>query len=329
MAGIKAFVDSCNGTLDSVPDRYMMPNGAADVSRYAVLPIVDLASKSFERDLVDACAKYGMFYVSFQEVSFSCSTCLLNGCTSCSAQEPRHSHRGRDEVCSRVLQLAQRGQDAVLHRGDLHARPLLHQHDAFEGREARVARPPPDRDVGSEYARNIFKLGKRMLLVMSEGLGLRTNRLLEAFEDMVLLTRANFYPACPNPRQALGMEGHTDSGGLTFVLQDGVGGLQLKQGEDWYNVRPLEGMLVVNMGDQLEVLSNGRYKSILHRVMVNSKSSRLSVGAFLGPSLDAEISPIPELVSQESPAKYRSRTYRDYMHEVYTEHFSGKNVYVA
>ncbi|XP_024538675.1 probable 2-oxoglutarate-dependent dioxygenase At3g111800 [Selaginella moellendorffii] len=168
-----------------------------------------------------------------------------------------------------------------------------------------------------------------MLLVMSEGLGLRSNRLLEAFEDMVLLTRANFYPACPNPRQALGMEGHTDSGGLTFVLQDGVGGLQLKQGEDWYNVRPLEGMLVVNMGDQLEKLSNGRYKSILHRVMVNSKSSRLSVGAFLGPSLDAEISPIPELVSQESPEKYRSRTYRDYMHEVYTEHFSGKNVYVA
>ncbi|XP_024538676.1 protein DMR6-LIKE OXYGENASE 2-like [Selaginella moellendorffii] len=52
MAGIKAFVDSCNGTLDSVPDRYMMPNGAADVSRYAVLPIVDVASESFERDLL-------------------------------------------------------------------------------------------------------------------------------------------------------------------------------------------------------------------------------------------------------------------------------------
>ncbi|EFJ20802.1 2-oxoglutarate-iron(II)-dependent oxygenase [Selaginella moellendorffii] len=328
MAGIKAFVDSCNGTLDSVPDRYMMPNGAADVSRYAVLPIVDVASESFERDLVDACSKYGMFLVQLKNHGIHTEDvmrCALEFFNSPSEDKMRYY---TEEIFTPVRYCTSM-MPSKEEKLEWHDHLQMWLKEESLGAHPWPAFPASYRDVGSEYARNIFKLGKRMLLVMSEGLGLRSNRLLEAFEDMVLLTRANFYPACPNPRQALGMEGHTDSGGLTFVLQDGVGGLQLKQGEDWYNVRPLEGMLVVNMGDQLEVLSNGRYKSILHRVMVNSKSSRLSVGAFLGPSLDAEISPIPELVSQESPEKYRSRTYRDYMHEVYTEHFSGKNVYVA
>ena len=63
----------------------------------------------------------------------------------------------------------------------------------------------------------------------------------------------------------------------------------------------------------LQIVSNGKYKSILHRAMVNGKSTRMSIVSTVSPSLDAVVAPAPQLVSSESPAAYRGMKFGEFM----------------
>jgi len=62
-----------------------------------------------------------------------------------------------------------------------------------------------------------------------------------------------------------------------------------------------------------QILTNGKYKSVVHRAVVNTKGTRISVGTAHGPNLDTIVDPAPELVGDDNPALYRSITYRDYI----------------
>lgn len=70
---------------------------------------------------------------------------------------------------------------------------------------------------------------------------------------------------------------------LTLLLQDEVPGLQLLINGHWIAANPIPNYFVINIGDQLQVLSNGRYKSVLHRAVVSSSKARISIPTFLHP----------------------------------------------
>ncbi|KAJ6683573.1 hypothetical protein OIU85_007277 [Salix viminalis] len=114
----------------------------------------------------------------------------------------------------------------------------------------------------------------------------------------------------------MGMPPHSDHGLLTLLIQNGIGGLQIQHKGKWVNVGTHPNSFLVNTGDHLEILSNGRYKSVLHRAMVNSNGTRMSIAMAHGPSLDSVVSPAPELlVSSEGdePAAYIGMKYKDYL----------------
>ncbi|CAH2041883.1 unnamed protein product [Thlaspi arvense] len=99
--------------------------------------------------------------------------------------------------------------------------------------------------------------------------------------------RINYYPPCPKPELVLGVTPHSDGSLLTIVLQlNQVDGLQIKKDGMWIPIRPLPSAFVVNVGDSLEILSNGIYKSIQHRAVVNSEKERISVAAFHSPKFE-------------------------------------------
>ncbi|KAL8103268.1 hypothetical protein AgCh_027718 [Apium graveolens] len=96
----------------------------------------------------------------------------------------------------------------------------------------------------------------------------------------------NYYPICPNPELAVGVSRHSDASTFTFLLQDSIGGLYVqKMGKEsaWIYVPPISGSVVINVGDALEILSNGKYKSVEHRVAANGNSTRISVPIFVNP----------------------------------------------
>ena len=108
---------------------------------------------------------------------------------------------------------------------------------------------------------------------------------------------------------------HTDPGVLTLLLQDGVGGLQAESTtHGWIDVPPLDGAIVVNLGDAMQVWTNDQYKAAVHRVVPMTRQSRYSIPYFANPPRDAQLAPLASVLDAASakPA-YRAFTWADYI----------------
>ncbi|MBA0786238.1 hypothetical protein Gotri_025948, partial [Gossypium trilobum] len=159
--------------------------------------------------------------------------------------------------------------------------------------------PSSCRDLISEYGAEVVKLCGRLLKAMSISLGLKEDYLQNAFggEDIGACLRVNFYPKCPQPDLTLGLSSHSDPGGMTLLLPDhDIAGLQVRKNGKWITVKPVPNAFIVNVGDQIQVMSNAIYKSVEHRVIVNSVKDRVSLAFFYNPKSDLLIEPAKELV---------------------------------
>ncbi|KAG8364288.1 hypothetical protein BUALT_Bualt19G0112900 [Buddleja alternifolia] len=163
------------------------------------------------------------------------------------------------------------------------------------------------REACEEYAQEMEKLAYSLLELISLSLGLPAERLNSFFKDQTSFMRLNYYPRCPNPRLALGVGRHKDSGALTILAQDDVGGLEVQRKTDgeWIRVRPTPHAFIVNVGDVIQVWSNDKYESVEHRVMVNSERERFSIPFFFNPTHSVMVSPIKELINEQNPEKYK------------------------
>jgi isopenicillin N synthase-like dioxygenase len=166
---------------------------------------------------------------------------------------------------------------------------------------------PQFREACEEYFEEMQKLSCKLLELISMSLGLPKNRLNHYFKDETSFVRLNHYPPCPVPDLALGVGRHKDAIALTILVQDDVGGLQVKRKSDgeWIRVKPTPDAYIINVGDIIQVWSNDKYESVEHRVMVNSERDRFSIPFFLSPSHYTMVKPLEELVDQRNPAKYR------------------------
>ncbi|CAM8888046.1 unnamed protein product [Rhodiola kirilowii] len=127
------------------------------------------------------------------------------------------------------------------------------------------------RDVMREFAKKLETLAEELLDLLCENLGLEKGYLKKVFYGSNLPTfgtKVSNYPPCPKPDLIKGLRAHTDAGGLILLFQDDkVSGLQLLKDGKWVDVPPMRHSIVINTGDMLEVITNGKYKSVLHRVV--------------------------------------------------------------
>lgn len=180
-----------------------------------------------------------------------------------------------------------------------------------------------DRETMAEYRSELKKLAEKVMEVMDENLGLPKGYIKKAFnrgdgDEAFFGTKVSHYPPCPHPELVNGLRAHTDAGGVILLFQDDkVGGLQILKDGHWIDVQPLPNAIVINTGDQIEVLSNGRYKSVWHRVLVGTSGTRRSIASFYNPSLKATIAPAPELVDKPNQVldqtNYPKFVFGDYM----------------
>ncbi|XP_073008009.1 1-aminocyclopropane-1-carboxylate oxidase 1-like [Typha latifolia] len=182
-------------------------------------------------------------------------------------------------------------------------------------------------DIGAQfgetmdkYTTQLIEVAEKLAESLSLNLGLGKSYVKNAFSPPFVGTKVAKYPQCPDPDLVLGLRAHTDAGGIILLLQDDtVPGLEFYKDEEWVPVTPeKDNKIFVNLGDQVEVFSNGLYKSILHRVAADKGGSRLSIATFYNPGGDAVISPEPKLLY---PGGYRFQDYLDYY---VTSKFSDK-----
>ncbi|KAK7407220.1 hypothetical protein VNO78_08944 [Psophocarpus tetragonolobus] len=172
----------------------------------------------------------------------------------------------------------------------------------------------------SEYAKEIDSLVRRVLGLISIGLGVEEDCLLKILGDQPRLrAQANFYPACPDPELTLGLPVHTDFNALTVVLQSQVSGLQVIKDGKWITVPAIPNAFVINLGDQIQVLSNGRFRSVHHRAVANKMCERMSMAMFYGPGRDTIIGPIDDLIDEEHPPRYRKYCFSEFLEEFFKQ----------
>lgn len=103
----------------------------------------------------------------------------------------------------------------------------------------------------------------------------------------------------------VGIGSHTDIQCITLLWQDNSGGLQvLSLGGEWLDARPIDGTLVVNVGDFLQRLSNNKFRSTVHRVYNRNKSSRYAMPFFLGFNPEAVCEVVPTCIDEDHPPLY-------------------------
>ncbi|KAI6705612.1 hypothetical protein NL676_008574 [Syzygium grande] len=186
--------------------------------------------------------------------------------------------------------------------------------------------PSPFRDVLDKYSSELRDLAMKILLLMAKPLKMDTKDMIELFDGGRQTLRMNYYPPCPRPELVIGLSPHSDASALTILLHvNDMEGLQIKKEGKWVPVKPLPDAFVVNVGDILEIVTNGTYRSIEHRATVNSMKERLSFATFYGPKLDGKMGPAPSLITPDKPALFRNIGVADFFKGRFSRELRGKS----
>ncbi|XP_076904440.1 protein SRG1-like [Bidens hawaiensis] len=164
------------------------------------------------------------------------------------------------------------------------------------------------------YSIEMKRVAMTILSQMAKALGIEKEEMSELFHDGFQSVRMNYYPPCPQPKRALGFSPHSDADALTILYQlNETVGLQIRKDGKWVTVAPRPDALVVNIGDIMEIVSNGVYKSIEHQAIVNSNIERMSVATFYVSNMDTELGPARSLVAQHNVANFRQVPTKTYL----------------
>ena len=166
------------------------------------------------------------------------------------------------------------------------------------------------------YLDTCTELSLKLLEAFCLGLDLPADFMRRDFDgNHTGFVRLNYYPTrdpmadSGDEHQAsadLGIHHHTDAGGLTVLLQDQVSGLQVYRDGFWYDIPTVEGAMVINTGDMMQVWSNDIYKAAIHRVLAMESRERYSIPFFFNPAASCKVSPLPSVIDAQNPSRYHS-----------------------
>ncbi|KAL2892333.1 1-aminocyclopropane-1-carboxylate oxidase-like protein 3 [Bienertia sinuspersici] len=295
-----------------------------------IIPTIDLSGHHEEvvQQLKDASAKFGFFQVINHGMSVSFLERLLDAVKAFHELQPQEKMR----VYSRSTNVTGRGVGFFSNYDLFHSKAASWQ-DTLAIRLGPIGIDPseiPDvcRNEVIEWDEGVKQLGEQLMGLLSEGLGLSADKLTGTSYLGRRTMAGQYYPCCPEPSKTVGIASHTDPGILTVLVQDQVGGLQVKHDDKWIDLKPVRGALVINIGDLFQVISNDEYKSGEHRVLANPFSQpRVSIAVFLSPgTYEKTYGPLPELVSTERPALYKQFQFSDLVSNFFSKELEGKSM---
>ncbi|RLM93733.1 S-norcoclaurine synthase 1-like isoform X1 [Panicum miliaceum] len=333
---VQALAQTWNGSGEQVPDRYVRTEetGAEEVVAGCAIPVVDLSRlldpRSSEEELANlgaACQHWGFFHLINHGVPDEVIQDVRRDITEF-FKLPLEAKKAHAQAPGGIEGYGQAFVFSEAQKLDW-ADMIYLMISPKEERDLRFwpARPTSFRDSVDGYSAETARVAASLLRVMAADLGVEPEHLTEAFRGQPQSMRATYYPPCRQAGDVLGLSPHTDATGLTLLLHvNDVQGLQIRRDDGrWLAVDPLDGAFVVSIGDILEILSNGRYRSIEHRAVVHPDKDRISAAMFHQPCPDTTVGPLPELVKKDGGrARYKSMGYMDFMKNFFAAKLDGR-----
>ncbi|XP_065876196.1 protein DOWNY MILDEW RESISTANCE 6-like [Euphorbia lathyris] len=312
-------VSSCC-SVESVPKEYVFPPelrpGNFTFSVSDSTPLIDLGGLD-RAAIIQQILKTSQDFGFFQVINHGVDEELIKNTSSVLkeffkmpaeykatlySEDPTRSCRLTDSV------LSYEGQKIRLWRENL--RQYCHPLDKHI--QEWPLKPPTYREVVGKYTEEVTKLGSVILELIWEGLGLESDYFKGEISENTLFS-VNYYPKCPDPSLTHGLTAHCDPSLVTILLQDQVGGLQFFKDGEWISVQPLPNSFLVNIGYQLQIMSNNMVRSAEHRALTNSREDRISGAFFISPTYETIIEPAKHLLTSSNPPLFTSFSYKEFL----------------
>ncbi|PNX75134.1 protein SRG1-like [Trifolium pratense] len=327
-----------NEPLTKVPDRYVLPAQEIAVlsnnTSLPQVPVIDLAKllsqdlnlKGHELEKLHCAGKEWGF---FQVINHGVSTTLIESMKRSSKSLFELSMEEKKKLWQIEGDMEGFGQAFIfseeqkLEWGDAFFLNTLPPHT----RKPHIYDHMPQtfRENLEIYCAELEKLANKIIELMANALAINPKEITDLFNIGTQNVRVNYYPPCPQPEKVIGIKSHSDVGGLTILLEiNDMEGLQIRKDGQWISVPPLPNAFIMNVGDTFEIITNGIYQSIEHRVVVNSKKERISLATFYGPNMQATLAPAPSLVNIEKAAQFRRIRAEDHNNGYFLQELRGK-----
>ncbi|KAL2341127.1 hypothetical protein Fmac_009067 [Flemingia macrophylla] len=290
------------------------------------IPVVDLTLPDAKTHIVNACRDFGFFKLVNHGVPFAFMANLEHQALEFFNKPQSEKDRAGppDPFGYGSKRIGSNGDVGWVEYLLLNTNP-----DVFSPKSRFVFQENPQnfRVAVEEYIGAVKNMCYVVLEMMAEGLGVAQrnafSRLLKD-EKSDSCFRLNHYPPCPevqtlNGRNLVGFGEHTDPQIISVLRSNSTSGLQicLRDGT-WVSVPPDQTSFFINVGDTLQVMTNGRFKSVKHRVLADTSKSRLSMIYFGGPPLSENIAPLPSLMPKGEESLYKEFTWWEYKKAMYT-----------
>ncbi|KAL4645345.1 hypothetical protein ACB092_02G228800 [Castanea dentata] len=337
--GVKGLVDS---GITSIPNMFIHPpetlstlkKPTSQTCTKKTIPLIDLSNFNIPtkrhqlvEQIRDATSSWGFFQVINHGIPLSVLDETMNAIKA--------FHDQPHEVKSKLYTRAH-DREGVIYTSnfDLYRTNAATWHDSLAVWLSPEKKRAEEKEIPEVCRKELLawdlhsaKVAEALLELLSEGLGLGA----EKFKDLGFLVSklivGHYYPYCPQPDLTVGIRPHTDSG-LTVLLQNQVGGLQVKHDDEWVDVEPIPGALTINIGDTIQIMSNDKYVSVEHRVLAKaSKEPRISVVTFFDLETESDTNyygALPELLTPDKPALYRKFTMPELLEGFYSKGLENK-----
>ena len=287
----------------------------ADDHPFGTLPVVDVAPLlscppaglvEVARQIEAACREHGFFYVTGHGVAPDLLARLTRACAAFFALPQAAkmeidmarggpAWRGYFPVGAELTSSRPDLKEGLYFGAELgRDDPRVHAGLPLHGPNLFPRQVPELRAAVLDYIGVLTDLGQTVLRGVALSLGLDRDYFAAGYTaSPTVLFRVFRYPAPPPGEDGWGAGEHTDYGLLTLLAQDANGGLQVRTPGGWIDAPPIEGTFVANIGDMLDRLTGGWYRSTPHRVRNASGRDRFSFPFFFDPDFTAEIPPLP------------------------------------